>query len=79
VELPVSANFDDWMLRLSARFSLRSVMAPGDVLGMWRGAMFGSRPGGRSRRISWRPRFLAISYDIVIKWTSGWATARRGF
>jgi peptidoglycan/xylan/chitin deacetylase (PgdA/CDA1 family) len=36
VELPVSANFDDWMLGLSARFSPRSVMAPHDVLGMWR-------------------------------------------
>jgi peptidoglycan/xylan/chitin deacetylase (PgdA/CDA1 family) len=36
IELPVSANFDDWMLGLSARFSPRSVMAPRDVLGMWR-------------------------------------------
>ena len=36
IELPVSANFDDWMLGLSARFSPRSVMAPADVLGMWR-------------------------------------------
>lgn len=36
VELPVSANFDDWMLGLTARFSPRSVMAPRDVLGMWR-------------------------------------------
>ncbi|MCC6717548.1 MAG: polysaccharide deacetylase [Acetobacteraceae bacterium] len=36
IELPVSANFDDWMLGLSARFSPRSIMAPRDVLGMWR-------------------------------------------
>ena len=35
VELPVSANFDDWMLGLTARFSPRSVMAPQAVLGMW--------------------------------------------
>ncbi|MCX7384534.1 MAG: polysaccharide deacetylase [Alphaproteobacteria bacterium] len=35
IELPVSANFDDWMLGLSARFSPRSVMAPRDVLAMW--------------------------------------------
>jgi hypothetical protein len=67
------------MLRLSARFSPRSVMAPGDVLGMWRDAMFGSRPGGRSRRISWRPRLLTNNDDIVTKWTSGWAAVRRGF
>jgi peptidoglycan/xylan/chitin deacetylase (PgdA/CDA1 family) len=35
IELPVSANFDDWMLGLTARFSPRSVMAPGAVLSMW--------------------------------------------
>ena len=35
IELPVSANFDDWMLGLTARFSPRSVMAPDAVLSMW--------------------------------------------